>query len=122
MKRRLLVILLGIVLTGCGEGAHGFFHKAPASRKTVAIEMKEFRFVPNQITIDAGRITFDIRNSGALPHVFQITGPGVDTHIALLPDASTTFDVLLTTPGTYTLICPLPMHPEEGMQGSILLR
>lgn len=122
MKQRLLAILLGIVLIGSGQGAHGFFHKAPASRKTVAVEMKEFRFVPNQITVDAGRITFEIRNSGALSHVFQITGPGVDTHIALLPDASTTFDVLLTTPGAYTLICPIPMHPEGGMLGSILVR
>jgi plastocyanin len=120
MKGRLLASLFGIVLIGFGQGAHGFFHKAPASRKLIAVEMKEFRFIPDRITIDAGRINFTIRNSGVILHVFQITGPGVNTHIALPPDTSTTVDVLLSVPGEYTLICPIPAHPEEGMQGSIL--
>lgn len=107
---------------GFGWGAIRFFYKAPAGSQTVLVEMKEFRFVPGQLEVDRGRITFDVRNSGEIPHVFQVTGAGVDTHIALLPGGETPLEVPLTTPGTYTLICPIPTHPEQGMKGSIVVR
>jgi uncharacterized cupredoxin-like copper-binding protein len=86
------------------------------------VDMKDFRFIPSQITVERGRVTFEVRNSGELPHVFQITGGGVDTHIALLPGGATGLDVSLTRPGEYTLICPIPTHPEQGMQGRIVVR
>ena len=41
--------------------------------------------MPGQPTVDQGRITFEVHSRGALPHVFQVTGAGIDTHIALLP-------------------------------------
>ena len=122
MQKLLMASLLDILLMGAVGGAEGFLHKAPAGAKTVAVDMKEFRFVPRQITVDRGRITFEVRNSGELPHVFQVTGAAVDTHIGLLPGGETTLDVLFTIPGEYTLVCPIPTHPEQGMQGSIVVR
>jgi plastocyanin len=59
---------------------------------------------------------------GGLPHVFQVAGGAADTHIALLPGGETSLDVLFTAPGEYTLICPTPTHPEQGMRGSIVVR
>ncbi|MGH8068538.1 MAG: cupredoxin domain-containing protein [Candidatus Entotheonellia bacterium] len=122
MQKLLMTTLIGILLMGSGRGAIGFLHKAPAGGKIVTVEMKEFRFIPSQMTVERGRVTFEVRNSGELPHVFQVTGPGVDTHIALLPAGATTLDVPLTMPGEYTLICPIPTHPEQGMRGSIVVR
>jgi plastocyanin len=122
MTKLLLAGLLGALLIGPSRETVGFVHRAPAGGKMVTVDMKEFRFIPSQITVDQGRITFEVRNSGDLPHVFQITGAGVDTHIALLPGGATTWDVLLTTPGEYILSCPIPTHPEQGMQGRIVVR
>ena len=122
MQKFLMTSLIGMLLMGSGRGAIGFLHQAPAGGKTVTVDMKEFRFIPSQITVERGRVTFEVRNSGDLPHVFQVTGPGVDTHIALLPEGAATLDVPLTMPGKYTLICPIPTHPEQGMRGSIVVR
>ncbi len=122
MTKLLMAGLLGALLIGFSRETMGFVHRPPAGGKMVTVDMKEFRFIPSQITVDQGRITFEVRNSGELPHVFQIIGAGVDTHIALLPGGATTWDVLLTTPGEYTLICPIPTHPEQGMRGRIVVR
>ena len=122
MQKLLSASLLGILLMGSARGVFGLLHKAPAGDKTVTVDMKEFRFVPGQITVGRGRITFEVRNSGELPHIFQVTGARVDTHIALLPGGETTLEVLFTTPGEFTLICPIPTHPEQGTQGSIVVR
>jgi len=122
MQKLLLTSLIGILLMGSGRGASGFLHQAPAGGKTVTVDMKEFRFIPSQLTVERGRVTFEVRNSGQLPHVFQVTGPGVDTHIALLPEGADTLEVPLSMPGEYTLICPIPTHPEQGMRGSIVVR
>jgi uncharacterized cupredoxin-like copper-binding protein len=104
------------------NASSGFFHQAPSGGKTVTVEMKEFRFIPSRIKVDRGRVTFEVQNRGEIPHVFQITGAGIDTHIALLPGGATTLDVTLKTPGEYTLTCPMPMHLEEGMHGSLVVR
>lgn len=122
MQKLLITSLIGMLLMGSGRGASGFLHQAPTGGKTVAVDMKEFRFIPSQITVEPGRVTFEVRNSGDLPHVFQLMGPGVDTHIGLLPEGAATLDVRLSMPGEYTLICPIPTHPEQGMHGRIVVR
>ena len=122
MQKFLMTSLIGILLMGSAREAIASLHEATASGKTVTVDMKEFRFVPRQITVDRGRITFEVRNRGELPHVFQVTGGAVDTHIGLLPGGEATLDVLFVTPGEYTLVCPIPTHPEQGMQGSIVVR
>ena len=122
MRRRILVSFFGMTLVVSVNATSGFFHQAPSGVKTVTVEMKEFRFIPSRIMVDRGRVTFEVQNSGEIPHVFQITGAEIDTHIALLPWGTTTLDVSLTTPGEYKLICPIPRHSEEGMHGSIVVR
>jgi plastocyanin len=122
MQTLLITSLIGILLMGSGREDSGFLLQAPAGGTTVAVDMKEFRFIPSQLTVERGRVTFEVRNSGQLPHVFQVTGPGVDTHIALLPEAADTLEVPLSMPGEYTLICPIPTHPEHGMRGRIVVR
>jgi uncharacterized cupredoxin-like copper-binding protein len=122
MQKLLMTSLIGMLLMGFAREAIGFLHQAPAGGKTVTVDMKEFQFIPNQITVDRGRITFEVRNNGELPHVLQITGAEVDTHIALLPGGATTWDILLTTPGEYILVCPIPTHPEQGMRGSLVVQ
>ena len=122
MRKFLMAGLLGILLMAAGGEAIASLHQAPAGGKTVTVDMKEFQFIPNQITVDRGRITFQVRNNGELPHVLQITGAEVDTHIALLPGGATTWDILLTTPGEYILVCPIPTHPEQGLLSKRIVR
>jgi uncharacterized cupredoxin-like copper-binding protein len=122
MKRLALVSFLGLTLTGLGNEAIGVLGHAAAGSETVMVEMKEFRFVPSRITVDRGQVTFTVHNRGELPHVFQVTGAGVDAHIGLPPGGEMRLDVLLAMPGEYSLICPIPMHLEQGMRGSIVVQ
>jgi plastocyanin len=125
MRRRIVLALFGttlVVLVVSVNATSGVSHQAPSGGKTVTVEMREFRFIPSRIMVDRGRVTFEVQNRGESPHVFQITGAEIDTHIGLLPGAATTLDVSLTTPGEYKLICPIPTHAEAGMHGSIVVR
>jgi uncharacterized cupredoxin-like copper-binding protein len=122
MRRRILVSIVGMTLVVSVNATSGFFHRSPSGGKTVTVEMKEFRFIPSQIRVDRGRVTFEVHNRGKIPHVLQIIGAEIDTHIALLPGGATTLDLTLTTSGEYTLTCPIPMHAEEGMHGSLVVR
>jgi uncharacterized cupredoxin-like copper-binding protein len=111
-----------MTLVASVNATSGFFHQAPSGGKTVTVAMKEFRFIPSRVRVDRGRVRFEVQNRGKIPHVLQIIGVGIDTHIALLPGGATTLDVTLTTPGEYALTCPMPMHAEQGMHGSLVVR
>jgi plastocyanin len=121
MRRPIMHSLFGMALIVSVRATSRLFHQPPSEGKTVIVEMKEFRFIPSRIAVERGRITFEMQNTGELPHVFQIIGAEIDTHIALLPGGATTLEVALTTPGEYKLLCPMPMHSEAGMHGSLVV-
>lgn len=65
-------------------------------------------------TLPAGLTRFEIRNTGQLPHNFEIEGQGIEKELEedLAPGASGVLEVDLQ-PGTYRVYCPVGTHDEE---------
>jgi uncharacterized cupredoxin-like copper-binding protein len=63
----------------------------------------------------AGKVTFNVKNDGKLPHDFVVEGNGVKEKTPLLnPGQSKTLEVDLK-PGTYDVYCSVPGHKQAGM-------
>jgi plastocyanin len=128
----LLSALAAAAIAGCGE---------PATRSVaghvVAIRMEDFRFVPQNISVPAGRLTIRARNAGDLAHNVKVfrgkpyersnTGDneapakplgGTDT---VLPGRTAVGTVRLK-PGTYTIACTVGNHDNLGMYGKLVVR
>lgn len=124
-------LVVGILLlSGCG-GSHSAATTqssttaaaplAPATTttrlppRTISVDEYEFGFTLSQRTIPAGKVTFRMRNIGALMHNFDLIG-ALDGPF-LVPGQTSTITVTLK-PGTYTYVCSVKYHAAEGMQGT----
>jgi plastocyanin len=119
--RRPTLLLLAVpaaVLCACNRG-----EVVRVSGSTVSLKETDFRIVPQRVRVKPGRITFHVRNTGHLPHNFQIRGRGRKRgRIATLkPGASGTLTVRLKH-GTYRMYCGIGHHEELGEYGTVSVR
>lgn len=129
----LLVIGLVGVAAGCGgddddEEAAAPEMEAPEMEEEPAggltVEMKEFEFIPNDVTIEEGE-TITADNTGDIVHNFTIE-EGTDAsepskELAASPDVDAGDSAEFTPdlkPGEYALVCTIPGHRESGMIGT----
>jgi plastocyanin len=127
------VVLTATLLAGCG-GSHGSA-KAPTATattsvpavtttttrlppRTISVDEYEFGFTLSRQTISAGKVTFVMRNIGALMHNFDLIG--VLDGPFLVPGQTSTMTVTLK-PGSYTFVCSVKYHAAEGMQGTFVV-
>ena len=103
---------------------------APAVPGKIAVSLKEFSVNPSAIQAPAGRVSFNVRNTGTIPHEFVVlqtdkpagsllngaradeTG-NVGESGDLAPGAAKTLSVKLKA-GHYALVCNLPGHYSAG--------
>jgi uncharacterized cupredoxin-like copper-binding protein len=103
---------------------------APAVPGKIAVSLKEFSVNPSATQAPAGRVSFNVRNSGTIPHEFVVlrtdkpagsllngaradeTG-NVGESGDLAPGAAKTVSVKLKA-GHYALVCNLPGHYSAG--------
>ncbi len=110
--------------------------EAPAAA-SVSVALAEFTLVPDQSSVGAGEVTFDVANNGAAPHELVVIrsdeDPGALPQAAGLADESG-LDVIGRTEliqgaasesitftlsaGSYLLICNLPAHYPLGMSAA----
>jgi len=83
---------------------------------TVAVTESEFKIALASTSLKAGKITFDIKNTGKLPHDLAIKG-GQKTKL-IQPGGSGQLTVTLK-PGRYHLYCTVPGHEQAGMKVDI---
>jgi plastocyanin len=79
----------------------------------------DFGFALDASQVRAGRITFFVKNDGAIPHDFVIQGHGVDQKTGMLKpghSASLTVDL---KPGIFTYRCTILGHVFLGMKGTL---
>ena len=97
----------------------------------VTIKMESYSFSPSDIIVQADKpVSIRLENhSFLIPHNFVIDNPAMGFHheIDISAGDAVNFQLLLTTPGTYTFYCDkqlffFPSHREEGMEGSIEVR
>jgi uncharacterized cupredoxin-like copper-binding protein len=113
-----------------GTGGSAAATPAPAPPHRVNVSLKEFTITPNSSQASAGKVTFNVRNNGTVPHEFVVlktNKPAADLLKGAEADESgnvgETGDLkvgaskslsLNLAPGHYALICNLPGHYKAG--------
>lgn len=105
-----------LVLAACARQQAQPPAPAPAAEGQIAITENEWAIQPKEITAKAGKVTFVIKNEGAVEHNFVIEGVGEVDKIA--PGETKQLEVTLQ-PGTYKVVCNLPGHQEAGMEATL---
>jgi uncharacterized cupredoxin-like copper-binding protein len=129
---------LGVLTTAnapkSAEGGHD--HGAappakPAAAGSVDVEAGEMYVKPGTTEIKAGKVSFNIRNAGAMPHALAVelgtAKNGGDGSGALAktediaPGATATLEADLK-PGSYELYCHVPGHYGAGQKVTLTVR
>ena len=137
-----LAVAIPVAAAGCGSTSsnNGSANPttAPATTKaasagagTVNVVLNEMNVVPDPTTAKAGKVTFDVKNEGQLPHEMVVIKTdkkadalGSGTKVPEVGSVGETGDVaagksknlsLNLKPGHYALICNIPGHYSAGM-------
>ena len=104
--------------TGATAGAG-----ATAGPGAIAVEAKEYKFTPSDITAPAGSVTFAVKNAGTEEHEFEIfKGETVVDEIeGLVPSLTKNLTVTLEA-GSYAFMCKLNGHDQLGMKGTLTIQ
>jgi uncharacterized cupredoxin-like copper-binding protein len=93
---------------------------APAAQPPVSqaqmvpVSESEFKIVLPRIALKAGKITFDVKNVGKIPHDLAVKGTSFKSSL-IQPGGSTKLAATLK-PGSYELYCTVPGHEAAGMK------
>jgi len=88
---------------------------ATQAEQKIVVRETEFKIALPRIAVHAGRVTFDVRNDGKIPHDLVVQGNGVDAKTPLLNAGESATLTVDLKPGTYDLFCSVPGHKEAGM-------
>jgi plastocyanin len=125
----LSIVLVTLALGACGGAARREAPSAPppaaGTRQAAAdggavvnVVSKDFAFSLDAARINAGTVTFVLRNDGPAPHDFAIRGNGADQKTPIIQQGKTASLTVDLKPGTYAYICSIPGHDHLGMQGT----
>ena len=115
-----------VVLAGCGEP--DVFR---TDRPILRIELDEYRIVPQNVSVQAGRMKFAARNTGRLTHnvVVQLVPDKVGAKPieigrtqTMQPQEEGEPIKLQLTPGEYRLVCTIANHDDLGQFGTLKVR
>jgi uncharacterized cupredoxin-like copper-binding protein len=87
---------------------------APAAENVTASET-EFKIALDSSSISAGRVTFEVKNDGKIPHDLVVKGNGVEAKTPLLDAGESKPLSVDLKPGTYDVYCSVPGHKQAGM-------
>jgi plastocyanin len=124
----LLIFLFGLML---------FAQACGSNSTTFDVEMNEFKFIPDTLTVPAGAaITLNLNNTGALEHEYVIMVMGSDVTLPFdaddeaniywekeLPtkESATVQFIAPSQPGTYQVVCGTAGHLEQGMKATLIV-
>jgi uncharacterized cupredoxin-like copper-binding protein len=80
--------------------------------QVVSVTEKEFKIILATKTLQAGVVTFQIKNTGAIPHDLAVVG---GPKSALIPAKGTGTLTVTLKAGTTELYCSVPGHKAAGM-------
>lgn len=125
-----LVPLTGCLLLmgACGDDGDD------AAEPTTSLEIvgDEYFFEPADVAVPAGEeVTIDFANEGSLEHEWAVLSEEIESEDefdeglvvyeveAIEGGTSTTETFTIEEPGTYQVICAIPGHFDQGMEGSL---
>lgn len=123
-----LLVASALVLTGCGDDG------GDTASADVTVVTTEYAFSPDTWSVSAGEaFTVEMTNEGAIEHEWAVIDLGEDIEsedefeedIVLLEveaipaGQTTTQSFTIAEAGTYQVICALPGHFAEGMEGTL---
>lgn len=112
----LLAALTGLAMVGCGpgrpQGTTPPSTGGPAG--SVQVSEKEWTIAFLSSPIKAGRVTFVVKNDGAIEHNFVIEA--VRLQIDAIQPGQTKQGAADLRAGTYEVLCNIPGHKEAGMK------
>jgi uncharacterized cupredoxin-like copper-binding protein len=126
MKAGLIVAAVTAALALAGTSAGAI--RQPAQAKSansaallekVNVAASDFKFALNKKTAKRGVVTFTVKNVGAVPHDFKISGRKTRM---LQPGQSATLRVTFLRAGAYPYICTVPGHVALGMKGVFTIK
>jgi plastocyanin len=136
-----LVLALGLGLSACGGDDGGTdaatdsttssapdtsssattpASSAPAESETVTVNAVDFDFELSEDSYSAGTYTFQVTNSGNMPHNFVVEKDGEDVAgtDVLQPGGTATLEVTLEE-GDYFFYCGVGQHRANGMETAV---
>lgn len=119
-----IMLLAALSITACsgggggggGQQGGGGGGQGGGPGGAVAVTEAEWAItVPNPVP--SGRVTFSVKNNGAVEHNFVIQEANVRVE-GIQPGQTKTVIVNLR-PGTYNIVCDIPGHAEAGMKTTV---
>lgn len=89
----------------------------------VDVTLDEWTITPKDLQVPAGSTTFVATNEGEFSHNFVLQKDGGDVGgTPVFPPNESPKEVTLDLqPGTYTTICTVPGHAQQGMKGTLVV-
>jgi plastocyanin len=115
--RRIFPLSAAVIAAGCGSPA-----AVTVPDHAVSIRVTDFRYHPQVVRVQAGAITFHVRNGGRLPHNFAIRGEGSDRlQVSTMLPGETDQGIVNLPPGQYRMYCTIGNHEELGEYGTLII-
>jgi uncharacterized cupredoxin-like copper-binding protein len=119
--------LTAVLLAAGGCGGDKVFR---TDRPILRITLDEYRIMPQNIEVKAGRIKLVVRNAGRLTHNLAIqvpNGPGGKptpvARVATMQPGQTAEPIKVAlAPGEYRLACTIANHDDLGQFGTLKVR
>lgn len=130
---------LAVVVSSAGLIAITSSPAEPASGGAVSVTLVEWKLLPRQATVRAGRVSFVVRNDGTMDHEFLVLrserhhhslkvkgGMAVETgrigEIPAIPSGTSKRITLKLAPGRYVMLCNLLGHYQAGQYAALRAR
>ncbi|MGY1636559.1 cupredoxin domain-containing protein [Geodermatophilus sp. SYSU D00742] len=106
--------------TAAAPGSPGSSAPAESGSETVTVNAVDLDFELSEDSYSAGTYTFEVTNTGAMPHDFIVERDGEDvagTEV-LQPGGTATLEVTLEE-GDYVFYCSVGQHRANGMETAV---
>ena len=112
------VFMLVAALVG-GAVAQLGAEQAEAPAGGLIVDMKDVKFLPDELEAQAGSVSVSVKNSDLFWHTFTIRELNANVSVPVQATREITFEA---QPGTYEFVCAIPGHTQAGMKGTLTVR
>ncbi len=84
--------------------------------------MKDYAITLSISTVNAGMVTFNVKNSGPSAHNFNVQANGEEKGVMTLDPGATKTLTLDLKAGSYIFRCNIPGHDLLGMKGTLTVK